>query len=435
MPDAIRPVSHAPIQAQRPASGASHAASCRRSGAKHDDAYPRVQVPRLLAYAFRPIFILLPAYMALSILLWGLFWAGYLPLPYLHNPLGWHIYEQMFGVASAGIIAFILTVMPEQYSGVKPVVGLTLLGIVALWVLGRLAFWLMDPLGAGVVALIHLPLLIWVLALVAKPILQDPLRRNLGLLACVVAIVIIQAWYFASIMGWAQTDFMSILRVALGAFMVLVLLALRRINTGAINEWLEEQDIDDTFLARPPRYNIAILCVLLFTLAEFLMPRNPILGWLGLATAAAILNTLNDFFIDEANILLRSYVLPLFLILVLMAAGYALMGFDYLHDGIYGINHFRHFLTTGVFGLSFLMVMVIIGTLHTGRRLVTNRWVDACVVLVIAATLLRGAIPFSPAAARWLYLGSALAWTLAFVIYLWRFYPWLSGPRADGLPG
>lgn len=400
----------------------------------HYDIYPEGEISPLLAYAFRPFFILLPAYIALSIVLWGLVWSGQINL-FIDNVLTWHIYEMMFGVASAGIIGFILTGVPEFYDDVKPVVGKTLLGLVMLWIIGRIAFWLIDWLGVTIVALTNLPLLIWVTALIAKPIFLDPLRRNVSLALTFIGIIAIQGWFFASMAGWAEADYMSILKVALGAFMVLELLALRRINTGAINEWLEDQNIDDTFIARPPRYNIAILCIILFTVFEFLIPNNPILGWLGLAASAAILNTLNDFFMDEASIVFKSYIFPLFIILVLMALGYGLMGFDYLNDNVYGINHFRHFLTTGVFGLSFFMVMVIVGTIHTGRVLAPNRWIDFCVVLIVIATLLRSLIPIASEYATWLYLSSSVIWAIPFITYLVIFYPFLSQPRADGLPG
>jgi uncharacterized protein involved in response to NO len=400
----------------------------------HYDIYPEGEVSPLLAYAFRPFFILLPAYIALSIILWGLVWSGQINL-FIDNVLVWHIYEMMFGVASAGIIGFILTGVPEFYNGVKPIIGKTLLSLVTLWIIGRVAFWMIDWLGVIFVALTNLPLLIWVTALIAKPIFLDPLRRNVSLALTFIGIIVIQGWFFASMSGWAETDFMRILKLALGAFMVLELLALRRINTGAINEWLEDRNIDDTFIARPPRYNIAILSVMLFTIFEFFIPNNPILGWLGLASAAAILNTLNDFFMDEASIVFKSYILPLFLILVLMATGYGLMGFDYLNNDLYGINHFRHFLTTGVFGLSFFMVMVIVGTIHTGRVLAPNRWIDFSVALIIIATILRSLIPFVPEYTHWLYLGSSIIWAIPFIIYLVLFYPFLSQPRIDGLPG
>ncbi len=111
------------------------------------------------------------------------------------------------------------------------------------------------------------------------------------------------------------------------------------------------------------------------------------------------------------------------------------MGFDYLYDGLYGINHFRHFLTTGVFGLSFYTVMVIVAFIHTGRDLPTNPWIDVGVWLIVIATLLRSLIPFFIEHANLLYLGSALLWGAAFLLYLKLSYRVLTTPRADGLPG
>ncbi len=406
-----------------------------KGGTKHYDNYPEGNFHPLLAYAFRPLFILLPAYIAVSIVLWGLTWSGAISLPFMSNIMAWHIYEMMFGVATAGIIGFILTAVPELYEGVTPVVGKTVLGITILWVLGRIAFWMIDTVGVYTVAAIHIPLLLWVTALVAKPVLGDPLRRNFSLAFMFVFIAVLQAWFFASMAGLIKTDFMSILKVSLGAFMVLELLALRRIATEAINELLEQDNIDDTFIARPPAYNIAIFTVSLFTVVEFFYPQNAMLGWLGFAAGAAILNTLNDYFLDDSNIVFKPFVYPLMLILIFMALGYGLMGFDYLNDGFYGINHFRHFLTTGVFGMSFLMVLIIVGTIHTGRELKSDKWITISILLIVIATLLRVVIPVLPAYTMWLYTSSAIIWAVPFVIYLLRFYPILSKARADGLPG
>lgn len=406
-----------------------------KGGTKHYDNYPQGKFHPLLAYAFRPLFVLLPAYIAISIILWSLIWSGTLSIPFMQNIMAWHIYEMMFGVASAGIIGFILTAVPELYDGVTPVVGKTVLGITLLWAAGRIAFWMIDILGVYIVAGIHLPLLLWITLLVAKPVLGDPLRRNTSLAVMFIAIVVLQGWFFASMAGLVKTDFMSILKVSLGAFMILELLALRRIATEAINELLEQDNIDDTFIARPPAYNIAILTVSLFSLIEFFYPQNAMLAWLGFAAAAAILNTLNDYFLDDSNIVFKPFVYPLMLILIFMAAGYGMMGFDYLSKDLNGINHFRHFLTTGVFGLSFLMVMIIVGTIHTGRILQSDMWISISILLIIAATIIRTLIPFFPAQTSIMYTASAMLWAIPFIIYLVCFYPFLSQPRADGLAG
>ncbi len=410
--------------------------STQAIGRKHYASYPEGNYHPLLAYAFRPLFILLPVYIALSIILWGLTWSGIISLSFMQNIMAWHIYEMMFGVATAGMIAFILTAVPELYEGITPVVGKTVFIITLWWVLGRVSFWAIDYLNIYILAAIHLPLLLWVLALVANPIYFDPLRRNRSFIIIFITIVILQGWFFSSMAGLVKTDFLAILKASLGAFMVLELLIIRRVSTEAINEILEqEDDIDEVFIAKPPAYNIAIFTVSLFTIVEFFYPQNAMLGWLGFAAAAAILNTLNDFFLDDSNILYKPMVFPLMLVLIFMACGYGLMGYDYLNDDIYGINHFRHFLTTGVFGLSFLVIMVIVGTIHTGRELKSDKWITFSIILIIIATLLRTLIPFFPSYSPQMIMSSAIIWAIPFVIYLIRFYPKLSQPRADGLPG
>ncbi len=387
------------------------------------------------AYGFRPFFIMLPAYIAVSIILWGLVLSGRLPLFFTGQVLDWHIYEMLYGIASAGIAGFILTAIPEFYGKTKPLSGKPLLGLAALWLVGRLSFWAIDGLGVGLVALTNLPFMLWVILLVAPPVFSDPSRKHVSLALVFMALWLVQVWFFAARAGLADADGLQILKLALGLFIVLILLALRRISTGVVNTWLERREVDEVFLARPPAYNIAIICVLLFTIVEFISATNPVLGWLGLAAAAALLNLLNDFFLEEARPLFEPYLAALSLIPVLMATGYGMMGIDYLHDGIYGLNHFRHFLTTGAFGLAVFMVMVIVGTVHTGRTLVASPWIVLGIALIIGAALVRGLIPFFPNLSRTLYMVSALLWALPFIIYLVRFFPLLASPRVDGLPG
>lgn len=387
------------------------------------------------AYGFRPFFILLPVYIALSIVLWGLMFTGRLPLFFTEQILVWHIYEMLYGVASAGLAGFILTAIPEFYPKVKPLTGKPLMALVLLWLAGRISFWSIDLLGTSIVAVINLAFLICVILAVLRPILSDPSRKNLSLILIFTSLSLVQVWFFAATAGLVNVGTLQVLKFAVSMFMVLILLALRRISTGVTNTWLEQRQVDEVFLARPPAYNTAILCIVIFSGVEFLNPANPVLGWLALAAAAALLNLLNDFFLEQTQPLRDPYLAALALIPVLMATGYALMGMDYLHDGIYGLNHFRHFLTTGAFGLAIFMVMVIVGTVHTGRQLVVSPWIVFCITLIVCATVTRVAIAFFPELSRMLYMISALLWAVPFAIYFVRFIRILSSPRVDGLPG
>ena len=78
--------------------------------------YPKGDFPIYLAYGFRPIFLLLAPYIVLSIILWAFVFAGYINLP-IENTLNWHIYEMVFGVGTAMIVAFFLTGLPELFPG------------------------------------------------------------------------------------------------------------------------------------------------------------------------------------------------------------------------------------------------------------------------------------------------------------------------------
>ena len=387
------------------------------------------------ASAFRPFFLVLPAYLVFSTLAWGLLLSGKVDSILPADALAWHIYEMLYGVGCAGMAGFVLTAMPEFYEDMEQVAGKALAALVGLWLAGRLAFWLIDFLGVTVVAMINLPFLPVLIALVAKPILNDGQRRHLSLALALLGLWLLQLWFFLSVAGALGDSYLQVLKLALGLFMILVLLSLRRIYTGVTNTWLEKRDIDEVFLARPPAYNVAILCLALYSAAEFYVPNNPMLGWLGLACGAALLNLLNDFFLEEARPLLDPILGAIAFIPVLMALGYAMLGIDYLNDNLYGLNHFRHLLTTGVLGLSFLMVMIIVGQVHTGRQLSASPMDILCIVLVLLATLARCLIPFYPAYTQTLYLCSVTIWLVPFALYLFRYYTMLTQSRVDGEPG
>ncbi len=172
--------------------------------------------------------------------------------------------------------------------------GRTLFGLVALWLAGRLAFWGIDVIGVYGVAIIHLAFLPSVLWLVGNRF-HRPLKRQWGLALAYGLIVFCQALFFAAEAEWVPLSSFAVLQASVGAFMILVLVAVRRIATQSINEWFQQEHIDDRFMARPPAYNLAIFSLSVATLTELLFPGNSAQAWLNLAVMAALFNTLNDF--------------------------------------------------------------------------------------------------------------------------------------------
>ena len=391
-------------------------------------------VPPYLAYGFRPVFLLLAPYMVINMLLWGLVWSGMINIPFMNDTLTWHIYEMLFGILTAGVMSFLTTGLPELFPGMVPFIGKRLKYIMILWIAGRVSFWFIDITGIYLTAILNLGMLGWLIWF-AKDVVLDKLQRHASLGYILVAIFGIEAWFFASQLGLATADSMSILKVALGAIVILILLAMRRVNMEAVNELMEDKGIDDIYVARPPLTNLAVFIVGLFTIVEFLYPENSSLGWLGLAAGAAIIAITSDYNLQDEFILNQPYIIYLAMIFIMLGAGYALMGWDILNDDIYAINHFRHFITSGGLGLAYLMIMIIIGWIHTGRHLTSNIYIHMMIILIIVATLMRGLIPFFEEYTSELYLYSSIVWAIPFILYIKVFFGFLVAPRADGIKG
>lgn len=398
--------------------------------------YPEEEknIPSYLAYGFRPVFLLLAPYMVITMLLWGLVWGGVLNIPFMNDTLTWHVYEMLFGILTAGVMAFLTTGLPELFPGMVPFVGKRLKFIIALWLAGRIGFWFIDFLGVYIVAFLNLSMLLWLIWF-AKDVVLDPIQRHASLGYTLVALLAIECWYFLSAAGLIEVDSMSILKVAVGAIVVLILLALRRVNMEAVNEMMEDKGIDDIYISRPPLTNLAVFVVSIFTILEFFYPNNTVLGWIGLAAAASILAILNDYALKDEFILNQPYVLYIGSIFVMFALGYGLMGWDLLNENIYALNHFRHFITSGGIGLSYIVVMIIIGWIHTGRHLTSNVNTHLMVLLMIIATCIRSLIPFYEEYMSYMYMSSAILWTIPFILYIKQFYKFLLTPRADGILG
>lgn len=402
---------------------------------KHYMYYPDDKnVPIYLAYGFRIIFLLLAPYIVISSILWGFVYSGMIPF-FSSDILTWHIYEFLYGIGIAGILAFLLTGLPEMYPGSIPIIGNKLKMIAALWLSGRVSFWFIDYISIYIVFILNISILLWILVWAFKPVVLDRFQKHASIAYTISALFFVQIWFFLSQMSIVQSDSLAILKVALGLFMVLILLALRRVNMEALNEIMEDKNIDDIFLARSFRYNLAIFTVLLYTVGEFFYEGNSALAWIGFACACAIISILNDYILKFESILFEPYVIFLSLVTILMSLGYAFIAYDILDDSLYAINHFRHFLTTGSFGIAFFVIMVVISTVHTGRQLRSNIYIILGVVSILASTIIRVFIPFYEEYTVLAYTSSSILWALAFVFYMIKYFPYLLAKRVDGIKG
>ncbi|OCM00159.1 NnrS protein [Aliarcobacter thereius] len=405
----------------------------KQYSSRHYSYYPKGEFPIYLAYGFRAIFLILAPYIVINIILWAFLFAGYINLP-IDNILNWHIYEMIFGVGSAMIVAFFLTGLPELFPSTTPIVGRKLAYIIILWILGRISFWFMDYLGVFIVAILNISLLIYISYLAVIPAFKDPNKKHISLVYAMALIVFSQIAFFLSVAELIKIDSYKILLLSLVFFLVLILLALRRVSMESINQLLEEEKIDDIFLAKSFRYNLAIFCLLLYGFVEFLFPENSVLAYISFACGASILGIINDFLLKDNRIIFKPFVLYIISIIILTALGFFFLGFNYLFE-LGFTNHFRHFLTTGSFGMVFYVIMIIVSTIHTGRDIFTNWALNLGLFLIVLSTFIRAFIPYYYEYMILAYILSSILWAIPFVIYMKIFFPFLLNVRVDGLKG
>jgi uncharacterized protein involved in response to NO len=399
-----------------------------------------VTTPRhpLWMCALRPFFLFAALAAPLLMLPWVLFLATGMPLPAVPGgPFVWHAHELLFGFAVAAMAGFLLTVVPEFTGGddfpARPVRRLA-----GLWLLGRLAFWSSGMLGTAalaVAALAQLALLGGIARLTAPRLWHDPERRHVAFLWALGGLAACVAGFYHDALSGAHPA--RWLHATLGVFMMLIIVALSRVSMRIVNAELADAGVADVeYRARPPRRDLAIFCIGLYTAAEFLAPGARLGGWLALAAAAALFNLMNDWHIGR--VLFRRLPLMLYGVYAFMAAGYATMGAALVFETgaiAGGFSAGRHLLTVGALGLAIYAVMAIAGRAHCGKPFETRLWQPTGAALLALAAIVRALSAWPGADAPALLAAAGLLWTAAYGLFAWYMAPLFLAPRADGLSG
>lgn len=390
---------------------------------------------------FRPFF-LAAAGMAATLLAWWVLYLasdGALPLPQVPGgPFVWHAHELIFGFALAALAGFALTAFPE-FTDTPRIASDWVRRLFWLWLLGRLAFWTSGLTGAPALVVsgaAHLGLLAGLLYLLAPRLLAAPDRRHVSFVWALLALSVTVAGFYVDVLrGVAPGRW---LHGALGLFMIIIVLAMSRISMRIMNDALNDEaarrgtEADTVYRARPPKRNLAIVCIAAYTTAEFFLPGNRLGGWLALAAMAALLHLHSDWHLGR--ILLHRWPLILLTPYSLMAAGYALIGWDLLWgSGTFSAG--RHLLTVGGLGTAIYAVLNIAGRIHSGHPLDGRRWVPIGAALLVLGALLRAATPWPVLPVKLLWAASGACWTLAYALWLRHMFPILSSARSDGGSG
>ncbi len=382
----------------------------------------------LWALGFRPFYLLAAWFAALSVPLWALQYAGWLPQPVLRGSL-WHAHEMLFGFTLAVVVGFLFTA-GRNWSGQPTPSGRTLQALALLWLAGRVLVLSPWPL-AAMAANVAFP--VAAAFYLGRALVAGGNRRNYFFVALLLTLSLLALLLHASQLHWLDLPGPGALQAGLDVVLVIV-----SVMAGRVVPMFTNNGVPGAAARRHPRVEqvaigsaVALLVFDALRAAGAPLPLGALLPLALLATLAhaARLWLWQPWTTRRAPlvwVLHLAYAwVPLHLLLRAAAS------LDWVGGGLA-----VHALTTGAIGLLTLGMMTRTARGHTGRPLRADRADVAAYSLVAAAAVLRTVVPLLwPQAQLAAVLASALAWSAGWMVYALHYGPWLCRARVDGQPG
>ncbi|MES1943548.1 NnrS protein superfamily [Salinisphaera sp. PC39] len=387
--------------------------------------------PILLAYPFRPFFLLAALYAAVGVLAWVGYLFGGWPLSLGDAPVRWHAHEMLLGFLPAAITGFLLTAM-TNWTGAPPLAGRGLLALVALWLAGRAAMWTGTWLPAWLVAAVDLAYLPVLAIYIARVLLRYGNRRNLFLAGVIGLFALANLLFHLQALGWTATAIAGE-RLALNLITLLMVVIAGRITPAFTANWLRIHGEDPDVVQRLPNLDRAAIAATALMIPVDLIPGLPLAGAL-LALAASVANGARLTLWSGWHVWREPLLWILHLGYLWIVAALLLKGLQPFADGIIP-TAWIHAVTAGAAGTLIMGVMTRVSLGHTGRALSLPPFGLGMYAAVLAAGLLRVAAALGLLDYRLGVSASALAWAVGFGLFVIAYWPILSRPRADGRPG
>lgn len=384
----------------------------------------------LLRLGFRPFYLLAAAFGALAVPLWVAVLLGALDTTTVTAtlpPLWWHAHEMLFGFASAVIVGFLLTA-GKAWTGLPTPRGAALGALALLWVAARVAAVVASP---WVFAALDLALLPLVALLLTRLLLRAGNRRNLPLAGLLLALSAANAVFHLAAQGAIGASPLAALHAGL-AVIVMVLCVM----AGRVVPAFTASATPGLALAAQPRLGPAALATTAAGLAAWVAGTAGLIapGWAApLLGSAALLHAWRLWGWQPAVARGRPVLWILHVSYAWIPVGLALLALA--TASVVGHSAGVHALAVGAMGGLIIGMLTRTARGHTGRPLQVSRAEVLAYALVMGAALLRSLVPLLVADPRGPLLVAAFAWSLAFLIYLRTFSPWLLQTRLDGKDG
>ena len=377
-----------------------------------------------LRLGFRPFYAGGALLAALIVPLWVAMFLGWVSLTPVVSPLLWHAHEMLFGFAVAIIVGFLMTA-GKAWTGLATPRGPWLGALAVLWLAARVTA-VVGPY--GVYAMLDLALLPLVAGILISLLLQARNYRNLPLGLILALLATANLMFHLSVMGLLGISAITPLYAALGLVVMMVCVMAGRVIpafTMAVtpglklvaNVWVERVTLGATGLG-----------LALWVLAP---PSGVTMGALVLASGLHV-NRLRGW--QPALTVKRPILWILHLSYAWIPLGLGLLALAQI-DWV-SVSAAVHALAVGAMGGIIIGMITRTARGHTGRPLQVTKAEVLAYALVMTAAVLRSLLPLLvPALYTVSLIVAAVAWSAAFLIYLWIFTPWLMSTRLDGKDG
>lgn len=375
-----------------------------------------------LSYAFRPFFLANAGFAVLVVPAWAAAWLGLPPFAGAGLDPLWHAHEMLFGFVPAAIAGFTLTAV-ATWTSRPPLAGRQLAWLLASWLAARLAMafaphlpaWLPGGLSAGFIISAAL--------LLGRELIAAANRRNYPLAALILLLGMLDLLFFAGASAGSPARQTVAVLAALHLASILITLIGGRIVPAFTRNWLQAHGGQRLPRSRAWLETAVFLSTGAAGMAHAFGLGLPA-GWLALLAGA-----LHGLRLAGWRGL-AAWPEPLLFVLhaayALLAAGYGLLGLGLL--GRLPVSLGLHALGIGAIGGMILAVTTRVALGHTGRPLHAAPLTLLAYAALFAALLLRLAATLAPSSTGPLLGGSALAWAIAFLLFLVVYTPVLLGP-------
>lgn len=385
--------------------------------------------PAILGLGFRPFYLLAALYAALIVPFFLGWYAGAWPGNTRLDVVAFHAHEMLFGYVAAVASGFLLTAV-RNWTGRPTPTGWPLGLLALLWMAGRVATCIGAMLPAWLAVGLDVAFLPVVAASLWVPLVRSRNRRNLALPLILVGLAAADLAIQLNALGVTGIGRSRGIVGSLDLLLVLMVIIGGRVIPAFTRNALARQNVRRVGWAE----RLALPSVVLILALDVAGAAPQLVAAAALA-AALVHGVRMSRWGGWA-----SREVPL---LWILHAGYAwlvvsllLRALSVWWPGVVMPVLAIHALTVGAIGSLTLAMMSRSALGHTGRRLEAGVGLTAAFVLVNLAAVVRVFAPMLwPQAYLDILLLSGGFWSAAFLVFLAGFWPVLTRPRIDGLPG